>query len=319
MQNTQKITIDFVADMPTQRVPVKQWDKNSRIIQAEILNNGLPVTIESGTTVTYALRKPDKTQVVNTATYQNNIVTITLSDQCLTVPGLADCELIFAKNSQVLSTAVFEIEVYQSAYDDNAVESSDDYGVIASMLDDITKAMENAQGAANQADEAAERAEDAADKAAETDIGQVLNKFSNYVPTTRKINGHSLSSDITLTPVDLKNEPWTTYKTATDNEWTIRFQKPGYRRAKIEVYKTLQATDTPLSNQVVCYVPAALKPVNTQYLTVRAVNGSALIDMGTAELKEDNGLYLFCKKSSTAAEYIIYGEILLAEDLGDES
>ena len=67
-----------------------------------------------------------------------------------------------------------------------------------------------------------------------------------------------------------------------------------------------------------CYVPAALKPVNAQYLTVRAVNGSALIDMGTAELKEDNGLYLFCKKSSTAAEYIIYGEILLAEDLGDE-
>ena len=97
MQNTTKIRIDFVADMPTQRVPVKQWDKNSRIIQAEILNNGLPVTIESGTTVTYALRKPDKTQVVNTATYQNNIVTITLSDQCLTVPGLADCETYFAK------------------------------------------------------------------------------------------------------------------------------------------------------------------------------------------------------------------------------
>lgn len=319
MQNTQKITIDFVADMPTQRVPVKQWDKNSRIIQAEILNNGLPVTIESGTTVTYALRKPDKTQVVNTATYQNNIVTITLSDQCLTVPGLADCELIFAKNSQVLSTAVFEIEVYQSAYDDDAIESSDDYGIITSMLDDITKAMENAQNAATQADESAKKAQDAADAAAETDIGQVLNKFSDYVPTARKINGYSLSSNITLTPEDLKNEPWKSTKTTTDNGWTIRYQKSGYRRALIQVYKTLQAADTPLSNQIACYVPAALKPVNTQYLTVRAVNGSALIDMGTAELKGDNGLYLFCKKSSTAAEYIAYGEILLAEDLGDES
>lgn len=135
-----------------------------------------------------------------------------------------------------------------------------------------------------------------------------------------KLNGLAVES---ITPMckmltNADNAIWTTYKTMTDNNWTIRFQKPGYRRAKIEVYKTLQAADTPLSNQVVCYVPAALKPVNTQYLTVRAVNGSALIDMGTAELRTDNGLYLFCKKSSTAAEYIAYGEILLAEDLGDE-
>ena len=145
-----------------------------------------------------------------------------------------------------------------------------------------------------------------------------LNIDQKAVPTTRTINSHSLSSDITLTPKDLKNEPWETVKTANDNDWTLRYQKSGYRRAIIQVYKTLQSSDTPLSNQVVCYVPAALKPVNTQYLTVRAVNGSALIDTGTAELRTDKGLYLFCEKSSTAAEYIAYGEILLAEDLGDE-
>ena len=147
--------------------------------------------------------------------------------------------------------------------------------------------------------------------------------FSNIdekaVPTIRTINGHSLSSNITLTMDDLNAEPWKSAKTTADNSWTIRYQKSGYCRVKIEVYKTLQAADTPLSNQVVCYVPAALKPVNTQYLTVRAVNGSALIDMGTAEISTDNGLYMFCKQSSTAAEYIAYGEILLAQDLGDES
>ena len=47
---------------------------------------------------------------------------------------------------------------YQSAYDDDAIESSDDYGIITSMLDDITKAMENAQNAATQADESAKGA-----------------------------------------------------------------------------------------------------------------------------------------------------------------
>lgn len=319
MQNIQKITIDFVADGPTQRASAKQWDKNSRIIRAEILNNGFPVTIESGTTVTYALRKPDKTQVVNTATYQDNIVTINLSDQCLTISGLAICEIIFVKNSQVISTAVFEIEIYQSAYDDDAMESSDDYGAIASMLEDVTQAMENAQEAATQADESAKKAREAADEAAETDIGQVLDKFNDYVPTTRTINSHSLSSDVALTPEDLKNEPWETTKTTTDNSWTIRYQKSGYRRAIIQAYKTLQVADTPLSNQVVCYVPAALKPVNTQYLTVRAVgNTGTLHGMGTAELKTDNGLYLFCEKSNYQAEYIAYGEILLVEDLGDE-
>ena len=128
--------------------------------------------------------------------------------------------------------------------------------------------------------------------------------FSNIdqkaVPTTRTINGHSLSSNITLTPEDLKNEPWKSTKTITDNGWTIRYQKSGYRRALIQIYKTLQAADTPLSNQVVCYVPAALKPTSTQYLTVRAVgNTGTLHGMGTAELKTDKGLSVLLLKSPT--------------------
>ena len=127
------------------------------------------------------------------------------------------------------------------------------------------------------------------------------------------------SMNAAINAIMLKHEPWETTKTTTDNSWTIRYQKSGYRRAIIQAYKTLQVADTPLSNQVVCYVPAALKPVNTQYLTVRAVgNTGTLHGMGTAELKTDNGLYLFCEKSNYQAEYFAYGEILLVEDLGDE-
>ena len=52
---------------------------------------------------------------------------------------------------------------------------------------------------------------------------------------------------------------------------------------------------------------------------MRAVgNTGTLHGMGTAEVKTDKGLYLFCEKSNYQAEYIAYGEILLAEDLGDE-
>ena len=208
----------------------------------------------------------------------------------------------------------------------------------------LLPSIDSAKLAAQAATEAAKAAQEAAEEVAGTDVGQLTQKFKDYVPITRTINDKALSSNVTLTAAnvnavptsrrinnktltdnvtltmgDLNAEPWKSAKTTADNSWTIRYQKSGYCRVKIEVYKTLQAADTPLSNQVVCYVPAALKPVNTQYLTVRAVNGSALIDMGTAELRTDNGLYMFCKQSSTAAEYIAYGEILLAQDLGDES
>lgn len=147
--------------------------------------------------------------------------------------------------------------------------------------------------------------------------------FSNIdqkaVPNVREINTHPLSSDITLTPADISSAPWATSTTGTDNGWTFRYQKSGYCKAIVQIYKTLQSGDTPLNGQLACYLPTGLEPTNTQYLTVRAVNGSTLIDMGTAELRTDNGLYMFCKQSSTAAEYIAYGEILLAQDLGDES
>lgn len=137
-----------------------------------------------------------------------------------------------------------------------------------------------------------------------------------------KMNGLAIES---ITPMcktfaNLDNILWTDQKTIEDNGWTIRYQKSGYCRALIQIYKTLQAADTPLSNQIACYVPSSLKPVNTQYLTVRTVgNTGTLHGMGTAELKStDKGLYLFCEKSNYQAEYIAYGEILLAEDLGDE-
>lgn len=208
----------------------------------------------------------------------------------------------------------------------------------------LLPSIDSAKLAAQAATEAAKAAQEAAEEVAGTDVGQLTQKFKDYVPITRTINDKALSSNVTLTAAnvnavptsrrinnktltdnvtltmgDLNAEPWKTVKTTADNGWTIRYQKSGHRKAIIQAYKTLQDTDTPLSNQVVCYVPATLKPASTQYLTVRAVgNTGTLHGMGTAELKTDKGLYLFCEKSSTAAEYIAYGEILLAEDLGDE-
>lgn len=316
MQSTQKITIDFVADGPTQRVSAKQWDKNSRIIRAEILNNGLPVTIESGTTVTYALRKPDKTQVVNTATYQDNIVTINLSDQCLTISGLAICEIIFVKNSQVISTAVFEIEIYQSAYDDDAMESSDDYGAIASMLEDVTQAMENAQEAATQADESAKKAREAADEAAETDIGQVLDKFNDYVPTTRTINSHSLSSDVALTPEDLKNEPWTTYKTTSRYEWTLTYRKIGYKLMQFQLQGTFQGAQLERNiNDAAGHTPIFVD--EPFYFPVWMTVNGGVAGIGVGMINQQHEIHLSTPAYGNTVQYVGFGVTSVIDDLDD--
>ena len=90
-----------------------------------------------------------------------------------------------------------------------------------------------------------QKAQDAADAAAETDIGQVLNKFSDYVPTARKINGYSLSSNITLTPSDLKNEPWKSTKqhritvgqSVTRKADTVRRLSRYIRRSRVATHR----------------------------------------------------------------------------------
>lgn len=140
MENTQRIVLDVGLRGKPEIIQAKQGDKNTRIIEAEILSNGDPAIFDSSINVIYAFRKPDGTQVINSAQLSNGMATVALSDQCLTKAGHCTCELIFRKENAVLTTATFEVHVWPNVYDDQAAISTDEYGVLIEALNAVDSA-----------------------------------------------------------------------------------------------------------------------------------------------------------------------------------
>lgn len=164
MKNIQSITVDVVPGLITPpKVNVIKGDSETRYIDVTVLNNGEPLQLDDDVTISYVYAKPDCTQVINPATISGNIVTIELSDQCLTVAGLCSCEIQFYKGTQQLTSAMFKVSVCPGVYDVDALESSDEYLSLSKVVSDAEEAATNAQQAADDATAAAEKANQAAD------------------------------------------------------------------------------------------------------------------------------------------------------------
>ncbi|WP_270739549.1 phage tail protein [Massilioclostridium coli] len=276
MQHIQEIILDIGLTGKNQRVKAKQWDNQTRIVKAMVLNNGVAAEFDSGIKARYSYCKPDNTQVLGDAERNGNLVTILLDPQCLTVSGICYCDITFYQGEAEISTATFEVEVYPGVYSPDRLESSDEYLSLSKVLEEAQTAVEemehlndevtsgeeervkaetqrktnesnrssaesvriqnennriaaetnrvNAENsrvtvfndqisksdeAIRKAQEAAKSANDAADSVKDTDLGDVINRFNDYVPNTRTINSKPLSSDISLTYTDVNAVPTT--------------------------------------------------------------------------------------------------------------
>ncbi len=275
MQHIQEIILDIGLTGKNQRVKAKQWDNQTRIVKAMVLNNGVAAEFDSGIKARYSYCKPDNTQVLGDAERNGNLVTILLDPQCLTVSGICYCDITFYQGEAEISTATFEVEVYPGVYSPDRLESSDEYLSLSKVLEEAQTAVEemehlndevtsgeeervkaetqrktnesnrssaesvriqnennriaaetnrvNAENSRvtvfndqiSKSDEAIRKAQeaaksnDAADSVKDTDLGDVINRFNDYVPNTRTINSKPLSSDISLTYTDVNAVPTT--------------------------------------------------------------------------------------------------------------
>ena len=169
MQTTAAIKLDVASYLCPPTVYAKQNDKGTRFVEAALLDNGAPYTIESGTTARIRILKPDNTAVYNIATISSNIVTAELTSQALAAYGIAIAEIGLFKGEQILSTFTFYIRIERSAVDDSAIESTDEFTVLEQAIRDAGTATTSATSAASAANTAASNAnaaKTAADNAA---------------------------------------------------------------------------------------------------------------------------------------------------------
>lgn len=144
---TTKINIDLALKygVPTQ-VNATQGDTNSRKIAISLFEHGKSWTVPANTIASVRYRKPDDTAgLYNTlpdgsVAYEiaENVVTVTLAPQMLTVPGRVMADVLLSNGEKNVATFSFIVKVEKNPLYDSNVESEDYYN--APLLPPVTSA-----------------------------------------------------------------------------------------------------------------------------------------------------------------------------------
>ncbi|AMJ41882.1 BppU family phage baseplate upper protein [Anaerotignum propionicum] len=137
----------FVVDVKVKRdsiITAVQNDSNSRFLDVYLKDNGLPINL-SGHEVRIYCRKPEDGGEI----YNNGVITeaangrcqFPLTDQTLAKVGYVEAQIIiYYQNVQILQTMEFKIHVVKSLFSKNAVQSSNEYGALVVLYQNLYEA-----------------------------------------------------------------------------------------------------------------------------------------------------------------------------------
>ena len=133
---TQKITLDLTIPR-IQNVRCVQDDRNTRFVNITITNNGEPFFVTKDMIVSYKVCKADSNYVWNksgvTVNDDDGTVTVDLSDQAVSVIGIAKSCLKIQENNEKISTLPFNIIVEKAVVSDDAISSTTESDIIDDM------------------------------------------------------------------------------------------------------------------------------------------------------------------------------------------
>lgn len=149
------ITMEMSGDIKKYMVSAVQGDRATRCVLVKLVNNGEPYMIPDGARAIVNIKKPDGKFVYNTCTYSGNEVTIDLTSQALAASGTAYCnvEIRTADDTQIITSATFEIEIETTQRSDSAIESSNEFTAIEVKVNDLIEKISDTNSAAVKAEQ----------------------------------------------------------------------------------------------------------------------------------------------------------------------
>lgn len=139
MNYTRQIYLDVNATSAVTVVKAKEGDDSLRYVNVILLRDGTQIVPDNGMSAVFRLEKPDGKAVVNNATIESNgSITVQLTAQCTAVAGRCKADVVLMANDETISTALFILEVVKSPDVANQLNSSDEFGVLADMMDRAT-------------------------------------------------------------------------------------------------------------------------------------------------------------------------------------
>lgn len=132
LETIQNITLDLTVPR-IKNVRCVQDDRNTRIINIVVTNDGKPYPITNEMIVSYKVFKADSNYVWNKKDViinDDGSVTIDLSDQAVAFVGIAKSSLKIQESEQKISTLPFNIIVEKAVVSDDAISSSIESDII---------------------------------------------------------------------------------------------------------------------------------------------------------------------------------------------
>ena len=149
------ITMEMSGDLKKYMVSAVQGDRATRCVLVKLVNNGEPYMIPDGARAIVNIKKPDGKFVYNKCTYSGNEVTIDLTSQALAASGTAYCnvEIRTVDDTQIITSATFEIEIETTQRSDSAIESSNEFTAIEVKVNDLIEKISDTNSAAVKAEQ----------------------------------------------------------------------------------------------------------------------------------------------------------------------
>lgn len=173
LQNVQRIQIELDGSAPFEYVVAKAGEKESRIVEVTLLENKKEFTIPAGTTAKIKYYKPDGKFVLNNATINGNVITVTYTEQMLAVSGTGRGEIVLYNRTAVLRSATYYTKITPTVYKENGLISDNEFLDMAESIIAMNKQIDKAINATKSAEQAATDANTAAAAANEAKANTV--------------------------------------------------------------------------------------------------------------------------------------------------
>ena len=119
-------------------IRVKRGENGARRLAIALYMHSVPYMADAGTTAVFRAIKPDNTQLFNSSTITDNVVTVGLTTQTVAALGTVRCELsIYGMNNELLYSPQFDVIVEDYLYSDTAIESTNEYTNLTEALSTV--------------------------------------------------------------------------------------------------------------------------------------------------------------------------------------
>lgn len=218
VKNLQLSTVEL-SNAPIKIIPAKKSDVNSRFFSISLCDDRGVVSLENYTEAVLNATLPDGSHqnAMGEVNHDNNTVLCKISSSMLAQNGKVSCDILLSgadenEDAMSLTSQTFYVLVFETQSDDDAIEGSDDYTLLARLLNEVSNleksietaeeervaeeqtrvAAENKRASAEStrvANESARKSAETSRKAAEEErVEEEQNRIAKFEELTNKVN-----------------------------------------------------------------------------------------------------------------------------------